>query len=558
MALSKARLPLVLKRGKRIGGGPVDAVGGSVLGGHDPAKALFKAGDDKDTSGLAPSEKSVIEFLRKNPRPKDTQFHEWAQGKGVNVHKAEATAYGILSDLLTKGRSKGKHPAGIADKDVSGGVKIEAEHTPNKEIQRKITDDHNTELKKYYDKKTGLPAMEKKLEKAAALPGTFRDTAMSKMKKATIVKPTGALRSNLGPMPKKAAFMEGFLDELEKAGAKISSKHYYDDGQDRLIKPGDPDWSDSKYRRFWATYRRHVVAPEGLDKELKKRAMEKVAGPPTLAKLRRAYPKGKVKPPTVADPAAATKRLGGDFPKAATLSGRIKYKNLRLVTKTGGVMDPLTKAFFIGLTDELEKKAGCDTPGEKIRSKGKGRGLVIGKGKGPLGIPKRAMDDGAGAPTALGRSIRGKIQAAKADPSTKANPKDTGPKGSGLQDPRAQAMKGRGFGKGAGTLSNALFEKVTGKKKKKLFGKGGLIHDTDKDSKKAMKKKADEAFIGGFVEGLGKDAATAVPKTQPKAVRDEVAGTLKGLRTPLHKRLFKDPEGQMAKGYRRTLQSAYK
>lgn len=36
-----------------------------------------------------------------------------------------------------------------------------------------------------------------------------------------------------------------------------------------------------------------------------------------------------------------------------------------------------------GLDDDNE----CETPGEKIRSKGQGRGLARGKGKGPLGIP---------------------------------------------------------------------------------------------------------------------------------------------------------------------------
>ena len=29
----------------------------------------------------------------------------------------------------------------------------------------------------------------------------------------------------------------------------------------------------------------------------------------------------------------------------------------------------------------------CKTPGEKIRSKGQGRGLAIGDGKGPIGVP---------------------------------------------------------------------------------------------------------------------------------------------------------------------------
>ena len=30
---------------------------------------------------------------------------------------------------------------------------------------------------------------------------------------------------------------------------------------------------------------------------------------------------------------------------------------------------------------------GCKTPGKKLRSKGKGMGLAIGKGNGPIGVP---------------------------------------------------------------------------------------------------------------------------------------------------------------------------
>lgn len=33
---------------------------------------------------------------------------------------------------------------------------------------------------------------------------------------------------------------------------------------------------------------------------------------------------------------------------------------------------------------------GCKTPGKKIRSKGKGRGLARGKGHGPLGTPYKS------------------------------------------------------------------------------------------------------------------------------------------------------------------------
>jgi len=38
---------------------------------------------------------------------------------------------------------------------------------------------------------------------------------------------------------------------------------------------------------------------------------------------------------------------------------------------------------------ELEKLAGCPTPGEKLRSWGQGRGLARGKGTGPIGVPLR-------------------------------------------------------------------------------------------------------------------------------------------------------------------------
>lgn len=140
----------------------------SILYSAFRSELLKLANGDEDTKGPAPSEAQVIQFLDKNPRPSDKQFHAWAESQGFNKHKAEQVTYGILSDLINKGRSKGKAPAGIAPKDAKEGVRIEAEHTPNKLLQRKIVNDHNTELSKYYDKKEGLPAMEKSLDKKAS------------------------------------------------------------------------------------------------------------------------------------------------------------------------------------------------------------------------------------------------------------------------------------------------------------------------------------------------------------------------------------------------------
>jgi len=106
----------------------------------------------------------------------------------------------------------------------------------------------------------------------------------------------------------------------------------------------------------------------------------------------------------------------------------------------------MQEVFFRTFADELSKIAAdmaCDTPGKKKRSKGRGKGLAVGKGKGPLGIPKKA------------NAIKEKIEAARRDPSTKANPKDTGPKGSGTKDPRFKAMK---FRKSAAELLDIIKE----------------------------------------------------------------------------------------------------
>jgi hypothetical protein len=154
-------------------------------------------------------------------------------------------------------------------------------------------------------------------------------------------------------------------------------------------------------------------------------------------------------------------------------------------------MDKLTQAFFAGLTDELEKGAAgmaCDTPGMKKRSKGKGKGLARGKGRGPMGMPTKKVGRRDMGKEAMS-SIKAKIEAARRDPSTKANPKDTGPPGSGLNDPRAKAMKGRGFG-----------------------------------------KQAEESFFTGFDQAMGKEGASAVGGPRGSSERKNVAGMLGSMR----------------------------
>jgi len=60
----------------------------------------------------------------------------------------------------------------------------------------------------------------------------------------------------------------------------------------------------------------------------------------------------------------------------------------------------ISKDFFVGLRSGLGgPRCGtgigpgglntCKTPGQRIKSKGKGRGLARGEGRGPVGVPFR-------------------------------------------------------------------------------------------------------------------------------------------------------------------------
>lgn len=131
--------------------------------------------------------------------------------------------------------------------------------------------------------------------------------------------------------------------------------------------------------------------------------------------------------------------------KAGLFSGEGKARAEKLrghIQAAGGDVKAGVKAYNDAMKKGKkgrEKKAAveCDTPGEKLRSKGRGRGLVRGEGKGPFGKPGGFGGGGRG----LG--IRAKIEAARRDPSTKEKPKDTGPAGSGTADPRFKSQKFR-------------------------------------------------------------------------------------------------------------------
>jgi len=116
----------------------------------------------------------ITDFLKKNPKPKDTQIHALAKKLGVDPHKFEEHVYMILGDLLKKedkipgGKADGMTVKDIADKhgvpvekiekQIKMGIKVEMEHVDDEELAKEISMDHLEEIPDYYDR---LDKMEK-------------------------------------------------------------------------------------------------------------------------------------------------------------------------------------------------------------------------------------------------------------------------------------------------------------------------------------------------------------------------------------------------------------
>jgi len=117
-------------------------------------------------------EADVSKHLNKHPNPPDEKFHAWAEGKGVEVDKAEATAYRLASTHAKfredgKANEQGVTPAAVDPEELRMGIEVEHEHTPDAETAKRIATDHLAEIPDYY---TRLKRMEDeaKADKTAA------------------------------------------------------------------------------------------------------------------------------------------------------------------------------------------------------------------------------------------------------------------------------------------------------------------------------------------------------------------------------------------------------
>jgi len=114
------------------------------------------------------NQKDLVKFFVDNPNPNDDKVHTFAEKLGVEPDVLESEIYKlatIAAEFLNNGRSNEKDITedDVDAKELKMGIEVEKEHTPNKEIAKRISLDHLAEFGDYY---TRLKKMEAEGEKA--------------------------------------------------------------------------------------------------------------------------------------------------------------------------------------------------------------------------------------------------------------------------------------------------------------------------------------------------------------------------------------------------------
>lgn len=112
--------------------------------------------------------KKIIEFFKKNPYPKDTEVHAFAEKHKISPDVMETSIYAILSDYLKIGKHQNKPDSAFDSHELKMGVDVEMEHTDMKEVAIEIAKDHLSEIPGtgHYD---GYYSLLKKMEEDAGI-----------------------------------------------------------------------------------------------------------------------------------------------------------------------------------------------------------------------------------------------------------------------------------------------------------------------------------------------------------------------------------------------------
>jgi len=113
----------------------------------------MKSFEAKENLGLSEIALEVADHFNVNPPKKDEEFHDWAESRGLDVHKVEQGAYELATvfvKFLYGGRAneKGLEAGDVDSKELEAGTKVEAEHTSDEATAARIALDHEAEFPK--------------------------------------------------------------------------------------------------------------------------------------------------------------------------------------------------------------------------------------------------------------------------------------------------------------------------------------------------------------------------------------------------------------------------
>lgn len=136
----------------------------------DTITDLMKAAEEKkgSSSGVSIND-GVINLIASNSDMSDEDVHRWAEKNGYEKDAVEEAIYALAKkyvNFLQGGKSKGKFDFSKVDqKLLETAIKIELEHTPDRDTATKIVADHVAELGWIYYKT--LPSFEAMLVKVS-------------------------------------------------------------------------------------------------------------------------------------------------------------------------------------------------------------------------------------------------------------------------------------------------------------------------------------------------------------------------------------------------------
>ncbi len=99
----------------------------------------------------------IMDFLKKNPNPKDEEMHEFAKELGMEPDELETQIYAVLTTMLKTGRHQDVPDSEYDPEQLKMGIEVEHEHTDCPHLAKEIAKDHLAEIPDYY---TRLKKME--------------------------------------------------------------------------------------------------------------------------------------------------------------------------------------------------------------------------------------------------------------------------------------------------------------------------------------------------------------------------------------------------------------